>query len=154
MAEMAEVIAFLIEHYQDFDDCPPPDDLGQILEDVGFDDVQINNALMLLAVLSNNEESAVQAYRSDALRVYTPEEQDALPQEVIGLLHFLENADAINGEQREFVIHALLHMPPDEITVDMAKVLTLLVLWAHKSELPVLIGDDLMMALHGVSTMH
>ena len=41
MAEMAEVIAFLIEHYQDFDDCPPPDDLGQILEDVGFDDVQI-----------------------------------------------------------------------------------------------------------------
>jgi Smg protein len=33
-------------------------------------------------------------------------------------------------------------------------VLTLLVLWAHKSELPVLIGDDLMMALHGVSTMH
>ena len=50
MAEMAEVIAFLIEHYQDFDDCPPPDDLGQILEDVGFDDVQINNALMLLAV--------------------------------------------------------------------------------------------------------
>ena len=38
MAEMAEVIAFLIEHYQDFDDCPPPDDLGQILEDVGFDD--------------------------------------------------------------------------------------------------------------------
>ncbi len=98
MAEMAEVIAFLIEHYQDFDDCPPPDDLGQILEDVGFDDVQINNALMLLAVLSDNEESAVQAYRSDALRVYTPEEQDALPQEVIGLLHFLENADAINGE--------------------------------------------------------
>ena len=111
-------------------------------------------ALMLLAVLSDNEESAVQAYRSYALRVYTPEEQDALPQEVIGLLHFLENADAINGEQREFVIHALLHMPPDEITVDMAKVLTLLVLWAHKSELPVLIGDDLMMALHGVSTMH
>ena len=55
MAEMAEVIAFLIEHYQDFDDCPPPDDLGQILEDVGFDDVQINNALMLLAVLSDNK---------------------------------------------------------------------------------------------------
>lgn len=57
MAEMAEVIAFLIEHYQDFDDCPPPDDLGQILEDVGFDDVQINNALMLLAVLSDNEDA-------------------------------------------------------------------------------------------------
>ena len=35
---MAEVIAFLIEHFQDFDACPPMDDLGQLLEDVGFDD--------------------------------------------------------------------------------------------------------------------
>ena len=154
MAEMAEVIAFLIEHYQDFESCPHPDDLGQILEDVGFDDVQINNALMLLSVLNDSDGSAVQSYRADSLRVYTADETDILPIEVLDLLHFLEKAQAINGEQREFVVHALLHMPADEISVDMAKVLTLLVLWAHKSELPVLIGDELMMALHGKSTMH
>lgn len=154
MAEMAEVIAFLIEQYQDFEACPPPDDLGQILEEVGFDEAQIHNALMLLGVLSDSEGSAVHAYHSDALRIYTPEEADVLPSEVMGLLHFLQTEGAVNGEQREFVIHALLHMPPEEITVDMAKVLTLLVLWAHKSELPVLIGDELMMALHGKAVMH
>lgn len=33
---MAEVIAFLIEHFQDFDACPPPEDLGQLLEDAGL----------------------------------------------------------------------------------------------------------------------
>lgn len=40
-----------------------------------------------------------------------------------------------------------MHIPGDEITVDTAKVLTLLLLWANKSELPVLVGDELMSAL-------
>ena len=35
---MEEVIAFLIEHFQDIDACPPANDLGQLLEEVGFDD--------------------------------------------------------------------------------------------------------------------
>ena len=151
---MAEVIAFLIEHFQDFDACPPMDDLGQLLEDVGFDDAEIGHALMLLEVLRDPDEGVEAPYRSDAIRVYSPEELDVLPQDVLGLLHFMEKAEVINGGQREFVVHALLHMPSEEITVDMAKVLTLLVLWAHKAELPILIGDELMMALHGKSTMH
>ncbi|MDO1510661.1 MULTISPECIES: DUF494 family protein [Neisseria] len=151
---MAEVIAFLIKHFHDFDACPPPSDLGQILEDIGFDDIEIGHALMLLEVLANSPSVSTTQYRSDALRVYCPEELEALPQEVVDLLYFLDKAQAINGEQREFVVHALLHMPPEEITVDMAKVLTLLILWAHKSEPPILIGDELMMALHGKSIMH
>ncbi|MDO5638331.1 MAG: DUF494 domain-containing protein [Neisseria sp.] len=151
---MAEVIAFLIEHFQDFDACPPADDLGQLLEDVGFDDAEIGHALMLLEVLRERDDGAEAPYRSDAIRVYSPEELDVLPQEVIGLLHFLDSAKVTDSEQREFVVHALLHMPSEEITVDMAKVLTLLVLWAYKAELPVLIGDELMMALHGKGTMH
>lgn len=151
---MAEVIAFLIEHFQDFDACPPTDDLGQLLEDVGFDDVEIGHALMLLEVLRNRDADAEAPYRGDALRIYSPEELDVLPQDVLGLLHFLEKSGVVNGGQREFVVHALLHMQSDEITVDTAKVLTLLVLWAYKAELPVLIGDELMMALHGKSIMH
>ena len=47
-----------------------------------------------------------------------------------------------------------MFMPAEDITVDMAKVMGLLVLWAQKSELPVLVGDDLMAALHGEATMH
>ena len=33
---MTEVIAYLIEHFQDFDNCPPPEDLGRLLEDAGL----------------------------------------------------------------------------------------------------------------------
>lgn len=151
---MAEVIAFLIEHFQDFDACPPPEDLGRLLEDAGFDATEIGNTLMMMEVLLTSSEFAVVPADSAALRVYSIEEADILPQEVMGLLHYLIQERAISHEQREIVVHALMHIPPEDITLDTAKVLTLLVLWAHKSELPVLIGDDLMAALNGKAIMH
>ena len=151
---MAEVIAFLIEPFQDFDACPPPEDLGRLLEDAGFDATEIGNTLMMLEVLLNSSEFAAEPLDSQSVRVYSNEETDNLPQEVMGLMQYLVSERAITYEQREIVIHALMHIPSEEITVDTAKVLTLLVLWAHKSELPVLIGDDLMAALNGKAVMH
>lgn len=151
---MAEVIAFLIEHFQDFDACPPPEDLGRLLEDAGFDATEIGNTLMMLEVLLNSSEFVAEPLDSQSVRVYSNEETDNLPQEVMGLMQYLVSERAITYEQREIVIHALMHIPSEEITVDTAKVLTLLVLWAHKSELPVLIGDDLMAALNGKAVMH
>ena len=151
---MAELIAFLIEHFQDFDTCPPPEDLGRFLEDAGFDVTEIGNTLMMMEVLFNSSEFAAAPSDTQALRVYSPEETETLPQEVMGLMHYLVSERAMTHEQREVVIHALMHIPPEEITLDIAKVLTLLVLWAHKSELPVLIGDELMVALTGKSVMH
>ena len=151
---MAEVIAFLIEHFQDFDACPPPEDLGRLLEDAGFDATEIGNTLMMLEVVLNSSEFAAEPLDSQSVRVYSNEETDNLPQEVMGLMQYLVSERAITYEQREIVIHALMHIPSEEITVDTAKVLTLLVLWAHKSELPVLIGDDLMAALNGKAVMH
>lgn len=109
---------------------------------------------MMMEVLLNSSEFAIEPIDGTALRVYSVEEADVLPQEVMGLLHYLIAERAITYEQREIVVHALMHIPADEITVDIAKVLTLLVLWAHKSELPVLIGDDLMAALNGNAVMH
>ena len=151
---MAEVIAFLIEHFQDFDTCPPPEDLGRLLEDAGFDATEIGNTLMMLEVLLNSSEFTAEPIDSRSVRVYSSEEADNLPQEVMGLMQYLVGERAITYEQREIVIHALMHIPSEEITVNTAKVLTLLVLWAHKSELPVLIGDDLMAALNGKAVMH
>lgn len=144
---MTEVIAYLIEYFQDFDQCPPPEDLGQLLEEAGFDAMEIGNTLMMMEVLLNSSEYAIPPEDSTALRVYSKDEADNLPQEVMGLMQYLIEERAITYEQREIIIHALMHIPGDEITVDTAKVLTLLLLWANKSELPVLVGDELMGAL-------
>ena len=54
---MTEVIAYLIEHFQDFDNCPPPEDLGRLLEDAGFDVTEIGNTLMMMEVLSTRPNS-------------------------------------------------------------------------------------------------
>lgn len=151
---MTEVIAYLIEHFQDFDNCPPPEDLGRLLEDAGFDATEIGNTLMMMEVLFNTSEFYAEPFNSDSLRVFCREEAENLPQEVMGLMQYLVTEHAITYEQREIVIHALMYIPSDEITLDTAKVLVLLVLWMHKSELPVLIGDDLMSALTGQNVMH
>lgn len=152
---MIDVIAFLIEHFQDFDACQAQDDLGELLEEVGFDDQEIGEALWFVDALKAAPAIPADALRqSTAMRVYCTQELDVLPTEVYGLLHFLEQNSAINPEQREFVIHALLGLSGDDITIDHAKVLTLLVLWAHQSELPILIGDELMASLSGEAIMH
>lgn len=151
---MADVIAFLIEHFRNFDACPPSNDLGVLLEEAGFDDVVIGNLLMLLEALENQPKMSPPDDADSAMRIYCAEELEMLSQEILGLLHYLERQKAINATQREFVVNALLFMSPEEITLDMAKILALLVLWAHQSDLPALIGDDLMVALHGAATMH
>ncbi|MDF7675354.1 DUF494 domain-containing protein [Neisseriaceae bacterium ESL0693] len=151
---MIEVIAFLIEHFQDVDAFPPREDLGELLEEVGFNDEEIGNALTCVDELQLK--SVIPAdvlLGSTAMRIYCDEELDSLPASVRGLLHFLEKNEALNPQQREYVVNALLSLPYEDITVDHAKVLCLLVLWAHRSELPVLIGDELMAALNGHTTM-
>lgn len=151
---MVNVVVFLIEHFPDIQACPTGDDLGAMLEHAGFSDDEIGTALLFVQLLSEIPQFERQEQSSKAFRVYNPDENDALPTEVRSLLHFLETAGALNAVQREFVIHALMHLPYDEITLDNAKMLAVLVLWAHRSELPVLIGDELMAVLHGRGVMH
>lgn len=151
---MIDVIAFLIEHFQDVDAFPPRKDLGVLLEEVGFNDEEIGDALSCLDDLRFEPLIPAEKLRnSTGSRIYNDEELDALPLEVRGLVHFLEQNGALNPEQREFVLNALMNLPYEDITVDHAKVLALLVLWAHRSELPVLIGDELMAALNGEAVM-
>lgn len=151
---MAELIAFLIEHFQDADACPPPQALGDLLETAGFGEGEINNALMLLDVLAEQPMVAAPPSDKKAMRVYCADELSALPQEVLNLLYFLERAGAIDTVQRELAVHALMHMSGDEITEDMARVMVLLVLWAQKAELPTLIGHDLLSVLQDSPVMH
>ena len=115
---------------------------------------EIRKILTLIDVLNEEKHLHTGRQSENGLRAYWPQETERLPAEVRGLLHSLEQASALDAGQREFVINALMFLPADEITADTAKVMTLLVLWAQNAELPVLVGDELMAALHGKATMH
>lgn len=146
---MIEVIAFLLENFHDIDACPSEEALGSMLEQIGFNDTDIENALLLLNILEERRHCQTPSFsHPNALRQYLPEESDNIPREALGLLHFLEQNQALSAEQREFVLMALQHLSHDQaVSVHHAKVLTLLILWADKIEVPVLIGDELMMGL-------
>ncbi|WII93673.1 DUF494 domain-containing protein [Kingella negevensis] len=151
---MLNVVAFLIENFSDMDNCPRGQELGVVLEDAGFDDQDIGEAVMFIELLNQaNSLDSGSLNQSQALRIYHEEEMAALNADIRGLLHFLTDSKAISAAQREFIIHALMHLPYDEITLENAKGLALLVLWAHRSELPILIGDELMAVLHDKDVM-
>lgn len=150
---MINVAAFLIENFPDMQACPSGDDLGILLEQAGFDDEDIHDALMLMQLLVDTPADNRPFVQTHALRIFSPDEMDILNTEIRSLLYFLEQSKAINAVQREIIIHMLMHLADDEITLDVAKVIALLVLWAHRSELPVLIGDELMAVLHGKGVM-
>lgn len=154
---MIDVIAFLLENFQDFDACPANDVLGSLLEEEGFQDEEIRDTLLFMNVLKGRSQSLCRDFSHDqSVRVYLQEELDAVPPQALGLLHFLVQNGALSVEQREFVLLALMHLSGDNAVTDThVKVLALLVLWADKSELPMLISDDLVNAvLHGKVLMN
>lgn len=150
---MIQVAAFLIENFPDIQACPSGNDLGVLLEQAGFEESDINDALMVVQLLVDTPVDNTSFAQTDALRVYSVDEVAVLDVDICSLLYFLESSQTINALQRELIIHALMHLPYDDISLDMAKVMTLLVLWAHRSELPILIGDELMAVLHGRGVM-
>ena len=151
---MFDVIAFLIENFQDWETCPKQDALGHLLAEAGFDGEEIHYALGCLENLTSSL-SMDNAVLDDCpyVRVLSQYELDILPEEVIHLLSFLQEEGGISPTQRELIIHMLTQLPDEDITVDHTKLLALMVLWLHQSELPILIGDELLVALHGNTMM-
>lgn len=151
---MIDVITFLLENFRDIDACPSEEALSNMLEQIGFNDADIADTLLILNILEERRRCEPEVFvHPHALRQYLPEEIESIPCEALGLLHFLEQNHALLPEQREFVLMALQHLAhAHTLTLHHAKVLTLLVLWADKVEVPVLIGDELMMGLMQTNT--
>jgi len=151
---MFDVLAYLLEEYNDLDACPDRDDLAHRLEAAGFGDDEIHDALDWIETLSTLSHGVFDgADQASGMRVYSAAEIKQLPPEVRGLLQFLEDNGGLSPSQRELTIDRLLALPADEISVQDAKLVALIVLWSQQSELPILIGEDLLAAIHGEPTL-
>lgn len=151
---MFDVLAYLFEQYRDPESFDDRNLLAHQLEAAGFDDEEIEDALDWidsLCRISTGEFAA--ADQAHGMRIYSESEQKRLPVDVRGLLQFLEDHGALSGAQREMVIDRLLALTDDEISVPSAKLVALMVLWVQKAELPVLLGEELLDAVHGEPTM-
>ena len=151
---MFDVLTYLFEQYSDPSTFGDRGILMRQLEAAGFEGDEISDALDWLDSVGSVGESAYAgANEASSVRIYAAPELEHLPAEVRGLIQFLEDNGALTPAQREMVIDRLLELDPDDLDVGSAKLVALMVLWAQQAELPILLGEALLDAVHGEPTM-
>lgn len=141
---MFDILVYLYETYYRPDACPEPEALAKKLSAVGFDDVEISEALVWLndlAAMAGVEHSLTAA--STGTRIYVEEELDVLGTDAIGFIQFLESAKVLSPLQREIVIERALALDEAPVSLGQLKVIVLMLLWSQGKEPDALMFDDL-----------
>lgn len=159
---MFEVLVFVYENYWRGDACPELPQLGRKLGAMGFDDEEIQQALVWLDGLnlaarntqlppSTEPAGADEAASAPALaapsphslRVYAVAEQDHLGAECLGFVSFLEAAGVLPAHMREIVLDRAMAVPGDPMSLDDLKIIVLMVYWSFGEEPDTLLLDEL-----------
>ena len=141
---MLDILVYLYETYYRPDACPEPAALVRKLSAVGFDEMDISEALVWLkdlTAMAGSEQSPVAL--SSGTRFYVAQEVDLLGEDVVGLIQFLENAKVLSPLQREIVIERALALDESPVTPGKLKVIVLMLSWSQGTEPDSLMFDDL-----------
>src|SRR6476660_3042235 len=141
---MFDILVYLYETYYRPDACPEPAALARKLSAVGFDDVEISEAIVWLTDLTEMagaEPSA--AFSSSGTRFYVEQEIDALGSAAIGFIQFLESAKVLSPVQREIVMERALAVDESPVTLGKLKIIVLMLLWSQWMVPAALMFDDL-----------
>jgi Smg protein len=141
---MFDILVYLYETYYRPDACPEPAALARKLSAVGFDDIEISEALDWLTGLTEMA-GAIQgeADASTGTRFYVDEEYNELGSAAIGFIQFLESAGVLSPVQREIVIERALAVDESPVTLGKLKIIVLMLLWSQGKEPDALMFDDL-----------
>jgi Smg protein len=155
---MFDILVYLYETYYRPETCPDSIVLAKKLSAVGFDDEEIVEALDWLSALANAtkpqvhevglDETSIEIPLNAGFRVFTEHESSCLGVTAIGFLHYLENANLLNMQQREVVIERAMALDDAPVALDKLKVVVLMVLWSQGAELDILKFDDLLLSNH------
>ena len=141
---MFDILVYLYETYYRPDACPEPAALARKLSAVGFDEVEISEAIVWLTDLTEMAGAeASAAFSSSGTRFYVQQEYDALGSAAVGFIQFLESANVISALQREIVIERALAVDESPVTLSKLKIIVLMMMWSQNKEPDALIFDDL-----------
>ncbi|UGQ47044.1 DUF494 family protein [Massilia endophytica] len=141
---MFDILVYLYETYYRPEACPEPAALAKKLSAVGFDDVEISEALVWLndlTALAGVEQTLTAS--STGTRFYVDEEKDVLGSQAIGFILFLESAKVLSPLQREIVIERALALEEAPVNLGKLKIIVLMLLWSQGMEPDALMFDDL-----------
>lgn len=154
---MFDVFAFLLEHFQNLGHLPSKVHISEKLNEAGFDHEEIANFIKCFDYLFNEDNQNHQlnySNLSSKMRVFSAEEMVSIPKDIRGYLYFLYQKEAIGFANIEKMIHAIMKIDPDELNLDTVKAMTLITAWVNKSEIQILIGDDLIRSLCDNHVIH
>jgi len=161
---MFEVLAFVYENYWGGDSCPELPALHRKLKAVGFDNRQIEDALLWLEELKSATRrlhglhhavpstdlprhtslaSGQTSLRPHAMRLFTASEQDRLGTPGWGFLSFLVSIGALAPDRLELVMDRTLATPGNPVSMDDLKLIVLMVFWSLGEEPDPLVLDEL-----------
>lgn len=157
---MFEVLAFVYENYWRGDACPARPALQRKLNAVGFDDAEVQQALVWLEELriaTHQTPTHIEPERrcrgacqtgtpdttSGTMRILTAAEQVRLGCAGWGLLVFLESAGALPQERLELVLERAMATTVHELSEDDLKLIVLMVFWSLGEEPDALVLDEL-----------
>lgn len=143
---MFDVLVYLYENYWRPDACPDHAQLTRKLSAVGFESDEIQEALCWLDGLAVTAQGYSGQQSENAMRVYSPAEQELLGEESIGFVSFLESAGVLPPPMREMVIDRASAIGTTPIELDDLKVIVLMVFWSLGEEPDALILDELFVA--------
>ena len=124
-----DVLMYLFDQYVDeeINYTPDQETLRLQLLEAGFADRQVNRAFDWLDGLTI-EQNSNGLKTSASIRVYNDVEQQKLNVECRGLLTFLEQANILDANDREFVIDRVMALDTEEIELQQLKWVILMVL--------------------------
>ena len=132
---MLDILVYLYESYRMAKLAPDRNTLEKKLFAAGFDQQSIQEALDWIARLSSSQSHPL-LNQTTHFRHYAPQELEQLDEDCLATLRFLEEAQILDAESREWVINGLLHLSAgdadnEEISPEHVRWMSLIVLWSR-----------------------
>lgn len=126
---MLDILVYLYESFRMAELAPDRDALEKRLFAAGFEETDITQALDWFAHLADSKTHERLAYAH--LRHYAPDELERLDAPCRAELVWLESAEVLDPESREWVISGLMNLAGEEIEPEHVRWMTLIVLWSR-----------------------
>ncbi|MCZ6559871.1 MAG: DUF494 domain-containing protein [Gammaproteobacteria bacterium] len=152
-----DVLMYLFETYMDneIEEEPDHNEMRDELEQAGFCDLEIDQALEWLDGLTSGQEAAAKSAPTDrATRIFDSIELTRLDSGCRGFLLYLEQREILSTSQRELVIDRLMALGNPDIDVEQIKWVVLMVLFSQPGQesayarMEDLVFDEVASALH------
>ncbi len=147
---LLDVLMYLFENYHggELEDADNQQTLRVELAAAGFPEEEVDHAFAWLDGLARQLDTPTLSDRTDALRVYAPQEQEKLSADCRGFLLYLQQLGIINAESRELIIERLLALE-EEVDLERVKWVCLLVLINQPGEEEAAVHLEDMVYYHG-----